>query len=683
MKKAMILSLLLVLTAGTSLVLAETEGYQISVSRPDAKINFQSLDEGKLLVSVIDSEENPILGLTQDEFVIRDGLKTARIVSVEPLETSQEVGLNLVLVVDNSFSMRLRDAIVPLTRALESVYRIVRPIDQVSVVVFDEKQTISVNGHSLRAKTIQSNNVDRLRAFIAESMRDGLTEGTYLNEAILAGVDLVRKMPARSNKFMVIFSDGEDINSRVTQDQVSRAVQGIDNFAIYAVDYMPTPALDPFLRSLTASNSGHAWKVGSAADLAVVFEAFSSTLLHRYIVAYRFIEPPSGTLTFADPELKIEELTTIDSAPLLNHVFFDVGSSRLDERYVQFETRAQTDGFDERQLRGGLEKYHNILNIIGQRLRANPDAVVRLVGCNNDRGEEKGRLDLSRGRAEAVQAYLRYVWGIAPERMTVEQRNLPEAPSNSRIAEGRVDNQRVEIHSDDPAILETVDSEYITKVSDMETLRVVPEITAEAGIAEWQLVLQCGERRVRTITGQGALPEMWEVPLDSDLLEQFAACDAIDARVIGKDMEANSLDSQSAEPLPVNFVQRTQQMAQVQGYRVQERYALILFDFDRATIKERNEVIVNRIIQRIRQMPQAVVLVVGHTDNIGSEAYNLRLSERRAAAVEKQLRQAAPDADRLLVSGAGPNQPLYDNALPEGRALNRTVTVTLEYFQQQ
>jgi hypothetical protein len=66
--------------------------------------------------------------------------------------------------------------------------------------------------------------------------------------------------------------------------------------------------------------------------------------------------------------------------------------------------------------------------------------------------------------------------------MTVEQRNLPEAPSNNRVPAGRIDNQRAEIYSDHPAILETIDSEYITKISHSDVLRIVPQIKTEAGL---------------------------------------------------------------------------------------------------------------------------------------------------------------------------------------------------------
>jgi outer membrane protein OmpA-like peptidoglycan-associated protein len=684
MKKMIVLLIVLMLSIGVPPVLAQQDALDVSGAYPNAKFTYQTLEEGKILLSVTDADEKPILGLTRDELIIRKGARTAQIVSVEPLETSQEIPLHTVLVVDNSFSMRLRNATEPLKTAMEFYFRTVRPIDQVSIVVFDEKESIRVAGHNLRARVLQTNSVDYMRAFIAQSMdRQNLTEGTYLNEAILAGIDLAGQAPPNSNKFMVIFSDGEDINSRVTNREVEQAARGLENFSIYAVDFVERPTLDPFLNRLTANHGGYAWKAGSAAELASIFEAFSSTLLHRYIVTYRFIEAPAGTLAFDASELTIEEITTIDSAPLLNHVYFETGRSELSDRYVLFTGRNETAGFDEKMLKGGMEKYHNVLNVIGKRLQDHPEATIRLVGCNSNTGEESGRIDLSRGRAEAVQAYLRYVWGIAPQRMTVEQRNLPEAPSNNRVPAGRVDNQRAEIYSDHPAILETIDSEYITKISHSDVLRIVPRIKTEAGLTEWQVSVRCGDQAVATVLGSGALPEHWDIPLDAGMVEQFSACEQIDARILGLDNEGNSLDSGSEVALPVNFIQRTEQMAQVQGHRVREQYALILFDFDSAAIKERNEAIVQRIISRMRLVPDAVVMVVGHTDNIGSEAYNLQLSERRAQAVRQSLiKSDAPRTDRLLVSGVGPNQPLYDNDLPEGRALNRTVTISLEYFQQ-
>lgn len=118
---------------------------------------------------------------------------------------------------------------------------------------------------------------------------------------------------------------------------------------------------------------------------------------------------------------------------------------------------------------------------------------------------------------------------------------------------------------------------------------------------------------------------------------------------------------------------------------MQEKYALILFDFDKDTIDARNQEIVNKVVGRIRELPQAFVEIVGHTDNIGKAAYNIKLSDRRALAVYKLLAAAYGEApgDRIRYSGVGPNTPLYDNLSPEARAFNRTVTITLEYMSAE
>jgi outer membrane protein OmpA-like peptidoglycan-associated protein len=131
----------------------------------------------------------------------------------------------------------------------------------------------------------------------------------------------------------------------------------------------------------------------------------------------------------------------------------------------------------------------------------------------------------------------------------------------------------------------------------------------------------------------------------------------------------------------VNFIQASQRLAEKQEFG-SEKYSLILFDFDSDKVDARNQEIVNAIVARIRELPQATVDIVGHTDNIGKEDYNIKLSERRALAVYNSLKQAYGEdpGQRLLHSGVGPNNPLYDNAISEARAFNRTVTITLDYM---
>jgi outer membrane protein OmpA-like peptidoglycan-associated protein len=317
-------------------------------------------------------------------------------------------------------------------------------------------------------------------------------------------------------------------------------------------------------------------------------------------------------------------------------------------------------------------------------MRAYPEATIKLVGCNANYGAEKGRKELSRARAEGVKAYLQYIWGIEPFRMTVEARNLPEVPSLGRSVEVREENQRVEIHSENDAILDVIRSTYVEAHSNVEDLVVKPMVTSEHGIASWTLTLLGNDQPIFSQKGTGT--PSGEMVLKDKALTPMALSQytQVTADLEVEDFEGHLLKLKS-DPMVVEFIQRKTQRARNLGYRVQEKYALILFDFNSDKIKERNASVVEKIVTRIRQFPEANVSVVGHTDNIGKDEYNLQLSERRARAVYDQITTALGEFSHATIThmGMGPFDPLYGNGLPENRALNRTVTVTLEYEQKE
>jgi len=133
-------------------------------------------------------------------------------------------------------------------------------------------------------------------------------------------------------------------------------------------------------------------------------------------------------------------------------------------------------------------------------------------------------------------------------------------------------------------------------------------------------------------------------------------------------------------PSQVKFIKREERIAQKMGYRVLEKYALILFEFDRAEIKQQNQIVIDRIIARIKELPSSQVQIVGHTDIIGAEQYNQTLSEHRAkAAYDLIMAAGMPAQTTVTYQGVGPNGPPYDNSLPEGRAFNRTVVIAINY----
>ena len=79
----------------------------------------------------------------------------------------------------------------------------------------------------------------------------------------------------------------------------------------------------------------------------------------------------------------------------------------------------------------------------------------------------------------------------------------------------------------------------------------------------------------------------------------------------------------------------------------------------------------------LNRYPDADILVMGHTDAVGDEGFNLRLSEDRALMVKNQLVQKGVDGARLTTLGLGESQPLATNATPEGRAQNRRVEIVI------
>lgn len=658
----------------------------IKVTGPEilSSIDVKELEDSKLLISAFDSQGDPILNLKKEDFTLSRNGKTGQILSLEPLATSQKVSLNIVMVVDNSFSMKLRNAVKPALSAVENIFSIVRPIDNVTIIVFQDRDTTQFDNRNLHVKIKQSSDVEELRSFLTESFHRGLTEKTYLYEALLAGVLTLRELPSEANNFMVLFSDGEDINSAFGSSVVIEAARQAPPFEAYAVDYMPGKQLNPFLNSFSTTHEGQAWKAYRAGELPSIFEAVSSKMIHRYVLSYRFLLPPTGSVSVIPDVINIEEITTIDSSPMLNYIYFDTGKSVIPDRYATFDRQQETERYSEAYLRGSQEKYLHVFNVIGSRLQQKPEATIRIIGCNSDYGEEKGRIDLSRARAESVRAYLQYVWGVSPARMEVLARNLPEIPSSSRIQQGREENQRVEIHSSHPELLDPVRSTYIEVRSDTESMRLLSQIDSEHGLDSWKITFLSNDTIVDTLSGDEALPP--EIMLSSEAFrpENLVQYNQLKAHVVVKDIEDHTFETTSA-PVQINSVRKEQLLAQDLGYMVEEKYALILFDFDRADIKERNATIVDHIVNRIEALEDAAVNIVGHTDIIGKEDYNIRLSQRRAKAVYDKIITAlgTRKATGVQYSGVGPFDPLHDNMLPENRAMNRTVTITLIYQERK
>jgi len=374
---------------------------------------------------------------------------------------------------------------------------------------------------------------------------------------------------------------------------------------------------------------------------------------------------PNGDAT-NEPIIPEQASRSRTSMPLLPYMFFDYNNSNVPSRY---NTDGAT-GFSTESLTGKneIEANYQLLNIIGSRMKQYPTANLNVTGTNSNSGEERNNIQLSKRRAMAVRDYLVNTWGIDPKRIIVDQRNLPELPTNPVTKAGMEENRRVEISSNDaritePVKLETRKSEAIGEtLIRFETLQKKPE---KANIQGWKITLdQNGAPIGAAQSGNGTPPRTITMSIpdatkyqNSPVRYQIELTDGN-----GKTYSADGM---------TRIVRKTVDHDNL------EKYAMLSFDFDRSEINDRARAMINLIGESITRDANGIA-VKGFCDNTGADDYNQALSEARAAEAAKALRAAAKLPANVTVVGSGKRDPKFTNEFPEGRMLNRRVEVNIQ-----
>lgn len=371
-----------------------------------------------------------------------------------------------------------------------------------------------------------------------------------------------------------------------------------------------------------------------------------------------------------DVAINVEEFSSTRMHPLLNSVFFDEGSATLPLRYKRLANSAEAQLFreDEVSTQEAIPVYYDLLNVIGKRMQDNPAATLTLKGYNSGVNSEADNIALSKDRAQTVASYLKNIWGVSASRMRVEGANLPLQPSPVSDPQGAAENRRVEIMSDSPDILKPVTVQGVERRVNPPSVRFYPKAPAKGGIASWQIDAYQAGKLLYTKSGGTSMPSTsdWhfrevEVPGTADKLEyQLTTVDET-----GKT---------NRTPLgSVNVVQKTVAMKsrEQQSDTAIGRYRLLFFAFGKGDLKEMTDRSLDAIKKSIS--PNSIVAIKGHTDIIGDDEVNRRLSIERAEQVA-----AALGVDNSSASGVGESGNLYDQSTPEGRFYSRTVDVEVK-----
>lgn len=378
---------------------------------------------------------------------------------------------------------------------------------------------------------------------------------------------------------------------------------------------------------------------------------------------------PDGTRQ-KNPTLVIEEIEAEEGFPLLPYVFFRSGSASLDGTSMNLLQRSQAAGFDEQKLPWNtLTIYSDLLNILGSRMKSNPESKITITGCNNNLGAEENNLQLSQDRADAIKNYLVDTWDINPSRIQTKQQGLPLNPSNNINPDGQIENQRAEISTDNYELLKYLTQKDVIKTSTPPRVEIVPTINAADGLKSWDIAIEQDGALLRQFTGEDLPPGslIWNV--------EEAPMPAVESPVT---IKLTAIDNAGNKTQTVNETKISQLTINKKRYEIKEdrrieRFSLILFDFDKAALTKEHSKIITDINSKIT--PESKVTVYGYADRIGTPEYNKQLADRRIQETKKLLTVKPANLKTVPV---GSDMLLYPNETPQGRSYSRTVKVDIE-----
>lgn len=377
-----------------------------------------------------------------------------------------------------------------------------------------------------------------------------------------------------------------------------------------------------------------------------------------------------------------------ETFPLRNYVFFDLGSTEIPDRYMLIR-KDQVKDFKEDQLEVFTPKtlegrsarsmtvYYNLLNILGDRMGKNPGSAITLVG-SSEKGPEDARM-----MAESVQRYLVDVFNINNSRIGIEGRSKPSIPSEQpggtlELELLRAGDRRVSIVSTSPALLMEFQTgpEVFLKPVEYTAVQEAPYdsyvtfyvMGGNEALNSWSMDIKDDNNRVQSFG-----PYTREnVSLPGKTILGTRPSGHFNVTMTGKTKTGKTVTKEAAVDIAL-WTSPTNE----EGMRFS-----VIYEFNESKAISIYEKYLNDVV--IPKIPQnGMVIIHGHTDIIGDDAYNQKLSMARAnnvkSILESGLLRAGRNDVKFQTSGSGEDESLspFANKYPEERFYNRTVIIDI------
>ncbi|HEY0057028.1 MAG TPA: OmpA family protein [Pedobacter sp.] len=395
---------------------------------------------------------------------------------------------------------------------------------------------------------------------------------------------------------------------------------------------------------------------------------------------------PAPEVTFAvraPKTIPVKRLVS-ETLPLRNSVFFNEGSTAIPSRYILL-TKSEASAFEEVSLQDAqspnmtgrssrqLNVYHNILNILGDRMRANPGAVISLSGASAN-GPAEGK-----ALAEAIKQYMVSVFGINGSRISTDGRTKPLIPSEQpggtkELTLLREGDRRVDISSASPELLMEVGGGMMKPVKILAT-QVDP--------LDSHVIFNVG--------GGKDVLKSWTLDLTDErgVVKHYGPFTREQESMTGTSILGNNKSGnykvvmlgESKSGLPIRKETNVALVRQDETTDKGFRYS-ILFDFNKSNSIASYDKFLTDVVSPL-VTSGSTVIVHGHTDIIGDEDYNHKLSHSRAAETQKIIQTALTNAGKSNITfetfgfGEDSDRTPFENSLPEERFYNRTVIIDI------
>lgn len=368
--------------------------------------------------------------------------------------------------------------------------------------------------------------------------------------------------------------------------------------------------------------------------------------------------------------IRVEDTKYQELFPIVPYVFFEENSATPVPNTQILLTSAERGEFNINQLEmDALEINKRTLDIVGYRLKNNPKAELTITGTIDGNKKESQNKTLARQRAEFAKNYLVTTWGINQERINIRTTGLPSKPSTNTDPDGVVENRRAELSSSNPSILEPIVIEGENqRIAEPSIIEFVPFAQVPDSIVSWEIDVYQGDNLLRRTSGSGQpKPLQWNIRPNELASKQIP----IDYKLTVETIEGHRLNSNGN--IPVEYFSSTRKKTEDLPDRTISKFSLVLFDFDKSDVSATDQEIIKKyIVPAIKY--NSTVKIYGYTDRIGDDEYNLNLATRRAEAVKSIILKYSKDA-KVETYGVGERTLLFDNDLPTGRHLSRTVQV--------